>query len=60
MVRITYQDLIVCYGNPTAFDLLRLVERLARIKNEIIYLDKEVRFQRALDALNEVNFAACA
>ena len=55
---ITYNDLVTRYGNPQAFDLLLAVEKLARIRHDINLLDEETRFQRALEALNQVDFAA--
>lgn len=55
--RITYKDLVVRYGTPAAFNLLLTVERLAQIRNEVVYLDEEERFQRALEALNETQVA---
>ena len=58
MEPITYQDLVVRYGNAAAFDLLLSVERLAKINSDIINLEEEERFQKALQALNDMNFAA--
>jgi len=58
MQRITYKDLVDRYGNTVAFDLLLSVEKLAKIQNEMISLEEEDRFQVALDALNEIDFAA--
>ena len=57
MDRVTYQDLVVRYGNPLAFDLLLTIEKLAKVKNEAQVFDENDRLQRALNALNEVNFA---
>lgn len=56
--RVTYQDLVDRYGSGAAFNLLLTVERMANIKNEIILFDEEERFQKALDALNDVHYAA--
>lgn len=58
MDRIKYQDLVDRYGSAAAFDLLLSVERLAKIKSDIIDFEEEVRFQKALDALNALDFAA--
>jgi hypothetical protein len=55
---ITYNDLVTRYGSPQAFDVLLAVEKLARIRHDINLLDEETRFQRALEALNHVDFAA--
>jgi len=57
MDRITYKDLVARYGTTPAYDVLLTLERLTQIKNEILYLDENVRLQKALDALNKVNFA---
>jgi hypothetical protein len=56
--RITYHDLVERYGNTAAYDLLLSFEKLAKINSEIISLEEEERFQKALEALNAVNFAA--
>lgn len=58
MEKITYQDLIARYGSTRAFDLLLTVEKLAKIKNDIDTFDEGARFERALEALNDHNFAA--
>ena len=58
MDHITYQELVERYGTAAAFDLLLVVERLAKINKEIISFDEEERFQKALDALNAVTAAA--
>ena len=58
MSNVTYNDMIKRYGNAQAFDLLLTVERLAKIKDEISLADEETRFQRALLALDNIDFAA--
>ena len=55
--KITYRDMVTKFGETRAFDLLLTVERLAKINENIAQTDEEVRFQTALDALNEINFA---
>jgi hypothetical protein len=55
---VKYNDLVVRYGNPAAYDLLLSVEKLAKIRNDLVSLDEEARFQRALAALSEIDFAA--
>lgn len=57
MKNVTYQDLVVRYGSPAAYDLLLSVEKIARIKDDISHCDEDMRFRRALDALNDINFA---
>jgi len=58
MDNVTYTDMVKRYGNVAAFDLLLSVERLAKIKNEIVLSDEETRFQQALEALSQIDFAA--
>jgi hypothetical protein len=57
MDRIRYQDLVTRYGNAAAYDLLLSVEKLAHINSDIISFEEEERFQKALEALNDINFA---
>jgi hypothetical protein len=49
---VTYNDLIERNGYEGARDLLRCIERLAEIKQDILSLDNEVRLRTALVALN--------
>jgi hypothetical protein len=56
--QITYNDMVTRYGSIQAFNLLLMVEKLAKIRDEISLIDEETRFQRALDALNDIDFAA--
>ena len=58
MENIKYSDMVKRHGEVMAFDLLLSVEKLAKIKDDINLADEETRFQRALDALNQINFAA--
>ena len=47
------------FGTRDARAMMRTVERLAQLQAEIVIpLDQEQRFRRALEALNEINFAA--
>lgn len=55
---ITYADLVDRYGKDLAFDWLLSIEKLAKIKADINLIDEDTRFQRALDALDKINFAA--
>jgi hypothetical protein len=55
---ITYQELIEFYGHSGAYSLLRVIENSVREKTNIIYLDKNKRFQHALEAMREELLAA--
>ncbi|MDX2028385.1 MAG: hypothetical protein SFW62_07095 [Alphaproteobacteria bacterium] len=57
MNQITYQDLVARYGAHLAFDLLLTIEKLAKIKMDIQQHDEDIRLQKALNALNDINFA---
>ncbi len=50
---IMYADLTARYGEPMAYDLLLIIERMARIKGDI-EADEEDRIKRAFDALDRV------
>jgi hypothetical protein len=54
---VTYTDMAVRHGHDQAYQLLRCMERLAQIKDSIIYFDRDLRFRRAFKALCETNFA---
>lgn len=55
---VTFRELAERYGKHPAFNLLCLIERLAQIRNEIVSMDLEARFEKALKALSQTNFAA--
>ena len=57
MENITYTDLVGCFGKDNAHQLLLAVEKVAQIQNDIILIDQDIRFKKALEALNEINFA---
>lgn len=52
---VTYSELAARFGEDTAFQLMRTIEKLGTIKDNIVHMNQNTRFQRALDALNEVN-----
>jgi hypothetical protein len=52
---ITYTEMVGYFGKEPATDLLKCVERLAEIENEIIQFDKNARWETALRTLNEIN-----
>lgn len=52
---VTYKGIVARYGDAQAFDLLVIVEKLAKIQDNIHALDEETRFQRALEALDNMS-----
>jgi len=57
MVTVTYKDMTVKYGKRPAFQLLRTLEKLTHIKDEIASMDLEARFDKAIKAIVETDFA---
>ena len=57
MSTITYADVVNVYGEKRALGVLLSVEQAARIEPAAEQDDETTRFQRALDALSEINFA---
>jgi len=55
---ITYQELVVFYGPKTAYALLRTIEASGTGRSHVVFIDREKRLQRALDALNGGALAA--
>jgi len=55
---VTFSDMAARHGKHPAFKLLCLIERLAQIGDEITSIDLEARFQRAVQALSNIDFAA--
>lgn len=53
MPRLTYQDLTNRYGTDMAFDLLLIIEKMAKIKASMDDADEEARLFRALHALDK-------
>lgn len=54
---VTYDDLVKRFGDDRAQELLQTIENLADIHNETISFDQSTRFNRALAALNDIDFA---
>jgi hypothetical protein len=55
--RLTYGYVAAVHGRRPAFQLLRTLEKLAEIKDDIASIDLEARFERAVKVLCEINFA---
>ncbi len=59
MIYVTYKDLVMRFGKSGASQMIQTIESLATIQDEIVTpFDQETRLQRALEALNDINFAA--
>lgn len=57
MQHITYSDMASRYGHEKAYRLIRTMERLACLKDTIVCFDREIRFQKAFEALCETHCA---
>lgn len=58
MERVTYDDLVTRFGAAHALKLLRGLEALTALAGTIVALDRNVRLQQVLDALNQPRHAA--
>jgi hypothetical protein len=55
--QVTYDDLVERFGKDSAKNLVRCIEKLAAINDNIICFDEEERFAKAFHALVATNFA---
>jgi hypothetical protein len=51
MFYITYQEIKIIYGTRFANEILRLIERVANLQNDIMPLDRNERLQSAFQAM---------
>ncbi|MEJ0063928.1 MAG: hypothetical protein WDO70_12260 [Alphaproteobacteria bacterium] len=54
---MTYKELVARYGYDMAFGLLVTIEKLAKIKHDIIEIDEEIRLRQALEVLDQTELA---
>jgi hypothetical protein len=55
MIYVTYKDLTMRFGSKGAHSIIRTIEKLARIQEEIVTpIDQEARLQHALESLNDI------
>ena len=56
---VSFNDIVVRHGKVPALELVRTIETLAQIQDEIVVpIDQEVRFRKAIEALSKINFAS--
>jgi hypothetical protein len=55
MQSITYSEIAARHGRRPALQMLQTIERLANIKDEIISLDLDARFEKALKILSDID-----
>jgi len=57
MHTVTYSDMAERHGHDQAYMLLKGMERIAQVRDDIIHFDRDIRFRRAFEALCEIDFA---
>ncbi|MDD4600967.1 MAG: hypothetical protein PHQ46_07910 [Negativicutes bacterium] len=58
MNNVTYQELVAFYGQKVALALLHILEAASREENNVVFIDREKRLQRALESLSDISMAA--
>ena len=55
MELVTYKDIVARHGRPYALNLLQVIENVAKIRNDIVSMDCEARFEKAVKTLCKID-----